>query len=325
VGQAQPGFRKLMVLLHTDVVPSGAPSDWKFAPFDPFEKDGKLYGRGVLDDKGPLASAFATLLILKKYEQVVEGEFIFGAVGDEEVGIGVGIEYLLEQNLIDCTDAIIPDIAGEMREINVAEKGRVVLKVKAYGKQAHAMNPAKGVNAIHAMSRFLLDLERLSLRHQIHPILGGPTINTGLITGGMAPNAVAATCEVTLDIRFVPSQTAAGIRDEIQALADSVKMAGASFSVAIFKSSLPCEVSPQASVVQFILRHAPDAKIVGSGGGTFANPLVQAGIHAVGWAPGNEETYHEPNEEIEVAQLTTFAGRLANLALDLCSLPKPTT
>jgi len=320
VGKAQPGYRKLMVLLHTDVVPSGDPAAWKFAPFQPFERDGKLYGRGVLDDKGPLASAFATLLILKKYEQFVEGEFIFGAVGDEEVGIGVGIEHLLEQRLIDCTDAIIPDIAGDMREINIAEKGRVLLKVKAHGKQAHAMNPAKGVNAIHAMSRFLLALENIRLLHQIHPILGGPTINTGLITGGIAPNAVAADCEVTLDIRCVPSQTPAGIRDEIQVLANSINMPGASFSVEIFKSSLPCEVSPDAPVVKMILKHAPDAKIVGSGGGTFANPLVQAGIQAVGWAPGNEETYHEPNEEIEISQLTTFAGRLANLAFEICSM-----
>ena len=60
-------------------------------------------------------------------------------------------------------------------------------------------------------------------------------------------------------------------------------------------------------------------EVVGSGGGTFANPLVQAGIQAVGWAPGNEETYHEPNEEIEVSQLTAFAGRLANLAFEICS------
>src|SRR6516225_8856690 len=180
VGKAKPGYRKLLVLLHTDVVPSGDPSAWKFAPFEPFEKDGKLYGRGVLDDKGPLASAFATLLILKKYEQFIDGEFIFGAVGDEEVGIGVGIEHLLERKLIDCTDAIIPDIAGDMREINVAEKGRVLLKVGAHGKQAHAMNPSKGVNAIHAMSRFLLSLEGLKLRHKTHPILGGPSINTGL-------------------------------------------------------------------------------------------------------------------------------------------------
>jgi succinyl-diaminopimelate desuccinylase len=308
-----------MVMLHTDVVPSGDPSAWRFAPFEPFEKDGKLYGRGVLDDKGPLASAFATLLILKKYEEFIDGEFIFGAVGDEEVGIGVGIEYLLEQKLIDCTDAIIPDIAGDMREINVAEKGGVLLKVKAHGKQAHAMNPAKGVNAIHAISRFLLALEGLNLKHQTHPILGGPTINTGLITGGMAPNAVAANCEVTLDIRYVPSQTPAGIRDEVQALADTVKMPGASFSVEIFKSSPSCEVSQDAPIVKLILKHAPDAKVVGSGGGTFANPLVQVGIQAVGWAPGNEETYHEPNEEIEIAQLTTFAGKLANLAFEICS------
>jgi len=320
VGRARPGYRKLMVLLHTDVVPSGSPSAWRFAPFEPFEKEGKLYGRGVLDDKGPLAAALATLIILKKYEQFVDGEFIFGAVADEEVGVGVGIDHLLKLNLIDCTDAIIPDIAGEMREINVAEKGGVLLKVKSHGKQAHAMNPAKGVNAIHAMSRFLLALEGLRLRHTPHAILGGPTINTGLISGGIAPNAVAADCEVTLDIRYVPSQTPAAIRDEIQALADGINMPGAAFSVEIFKSSRPCEVSPDAPIVQLILKHAPDAKVVGSGGGTFANPLVQAGIPAVGWAPGNEETYHEPNEEIEVSQLTTFAGRLANLAFEICSM-----
>ncbi len=46
VGKARPGYRKLMVLLHTDVVPSGDPSAWRFAPFEPFEKDGKLYWKG---------------------------------------------------------------------------------------------------------------------------------------------------------------------------------------------------------------------------------------------------------------------------------------
>jgi len=323
VGLAKPGYRKLMVLLHTDVVPSGAPSDWKFAPFEPFEKDGKLYGRGVLDDKGPLAASFATLSILKMHESQVPGEFIFGAVGDEEVGVGVGIEYLLEEGLIQCTDAIIPDIAGDMKEINVAEKGRVLLKVKARGKQAHAMNPAKGVNAIHAMSRFLLALEKHELRHTPHAILGGPTVNTGLIRGGVAPNAVASDCEATLDIRYVPSQTAEGVRDEIARLAGEVSMPGASFEVEIFQTALPCEVSPDAKIVKTILKHAPDAIVIGSGGGTFAKPLVLAGIEAVGWAPGNEATYHEPNEEIEVEQLTQFAGRLANLAFEICGSKVP--
>jgi len=334
VGQKKPGYRQMLVLLHTDTVPSGAPSDWKFPPFEPFEKGGRMYGRGVLDDKGPLVSAFAALRILKQHEAAIPGAFTFGAVGDEEVGIGVGLPYLIEEGLIRCTDAVIPDIAGNMKEINVAEKGRVLLKVRARGRQAHAMEPSKGINAIHAMSRFLVALERLSLRHTVHPILEGPTLNTGLIRGGIAPNAVPADCEATLDIRYLPGQTAEGIRAEIQALADAslageapgataggpaAGLAGAGLTVDILQDALPCQVSPEAPIVKRILRHAPDARVIGSGGGTFAKDLVLMGVDAVGWSPGDEATYHQPNEEIEVDQLVTFAGRLANLALEIAN------
>jgi acetylornithine deacetylase/succinyl-diaminopimelate desuccinylase-like protein len=324
VGQAKEGYKKLLVVLHTDVVPAGAPSDWRFEPFEPFEKDGKLFGRGVLDDKGPLASCFATLKILKEMESEIPGEFIFGAVADEEVGVGVGLDFLIEEGVIDCTDAIIPDIAGEMKEINIAEKGRVILKVRSRGKQAHAMEPAKGVNAIHAMAHFLRALEKHTLAHEKHPILGSPTVNAGLIRGGVAPNAVPSDCETTLDIRYVPGQTAEKIRVEVQALAEKVQAEGgtpgASFTTEIFQNALPCEVKPDAPIVKMILKHAPDAKITGSGGGTFAKDLVLMGIEAVGWSCGNEETYHQPNEEIEIDQLTTYAGRLAGLAVELCSM-----
>ena len=324
VGQGKAGYRKMLVLLHTDTVPSGAPSDWKFPPFEPFEKGGKLYGRGVLDDKGPLVASWAAFRILKAHEDRIPGSFTFGAVADEEVGIGVGLPFLIEQGLIDCTDAVIPDIAGNMKEINVAEKGRAVLRVRARGRQAHAMDPSKGVNAIHAMARFLLALEKTELRHAQHAILGGPTVNTGLIRGGVAPNAVPADCEATLDIRFVPGQTAEGVRAEVQAIAEAALagpggLRGASFATEIVQEALPCQVPADAPIVRRILKHAPDAKVMGSGGGTFAKDLVLMGVQAVGWAPGDEATYHEPNEEIEVEQLVTFAGRLANLAFDICS------
>jgi succinyl-diaminopimelate desuccinylase len=324
VGKRLPGYRQLLVLLHTDTVPSGSPSDWRFPPYEPFEKDGNLYGRGVLDDKGPLAASFAALRILKAHEEAIPGAFTFGAVADEEVGTGVGLPYLIEERLIHCTDAVIPDIAGNMKEINVAEKGRVLLKVQARGRQAHAMEPAKGVNAIHAMSRFLLALERVQLRHRPHPLLGGPTINTGIVCGGIAANAVPADCEATLDIRYVPGQTSQGIREEIQALAEQALsgpqgLPGATVQVSVMQDALPCEVSPEAPIVKRLLRHAPDAKVIGSGGGTFAKDLVLMGVDAVGWAPGDEATYHQPNEEIEVEQLVVFAGRLAALALEIAS------
>jgi acetylornithine deacetylase/succinyl-diaminopimelate desuccinylase-like protein len=324
VGQRRPGYRHLLVLLHSDTVPSGAPSDWRFAPFEPFEKGGKLFGRGVLDDKGPLAASFAALRILKGCEREIPGAFTFGAVGDEEVGIGVGLPFLIEQGLISCSDAVIPDIAGNMREINVAEKGRVLLRVKTHGRQAHAMEPAKGVNAIQALARVLMAIERLKLAHAVHPILGGPTLNPGLARGGVAPNAVPADAEAVLDIRFVPGQTAEEIRAEIQAAAEAALagpggLAGATVAVEISQTALPCEVSPEAPIVKRLLRHAPDAKVIGSGGGTFAKDLVLMGVDAVGWAPGDEETYHQPNEEIEVEQLVVFAGRLAALAFEIAS------
>jgi succinyl-diaminopimelate desuccinylase len=322
VGRGEPGYRHLLVLLHTDTVPSGSPSDWRFEPFAPFEKDGTLFGRGVLDDKGPLAASFAALRLLKRHQAAMPGAFTFGAVADEEVGIGVGLPYLIEKGLIHCTDAVIPDIAGNMKEINVAEKGRVALRLRARGRQAHAMDPSKGINAIQALGRVLVAIDGLRLEHATHPILGGPTINVALVRGGVAPNVVPADAEATLDIRYVPGQTGAGIRAEIQALADGVlatAASGATVSATIVQDALPCQVSPDAPIVKRLLRHAPDAKVIGSGGGTFAKDLVLMGVDAVGWAPGDEATYHQPNEEIAIDQLVVFAGRLAALAFEIAS------
>jgi acetylornithine deacetylase/succinyl-diaminopimelate desuccinylase-like protein len=318
VGRKQPGYRHFLVLLHTDTVPAGAPSDWTFEPYAPFEKDGKLYGRGVLDDKGPLAAAFAALRLVHERAPDLPGAFTFGAVCDEEVGIGVGLPYLIEKGFIACTDAVIPDIAGNMKEINIAEKGRVLLKVVAHGRQAHAMDPSKGVNAIQALARVLTALETVTLQHAPHPILGGPTINVGLVRGGVAPNAVPADAEAVLDIRYVPGQTASAIRSEVAKIAERVH-GEASVTVAIVQDSKPCAVSRDAPIVKRLLQHAPDARVIGSGGGTFAKDLVLMGVDAVGWAPGDEATYHQPNEEIEIDQLVTFAGKLAALAIEVAS------
>ena len=320
VGRGEPGYRKLFLLLHTDTVPAGDREAWKFEPFAPFEKEGKLYGRGVLDNKGPLASTFAAFKLLHEDEKDIPGQVVFGAVGDEEVGVGDGIEFLLAQGLIDATDAIVPDVAGEMREINIAEKGRLVVKVRAKGKQAHAMDPSKGVNAIHGAARFLRELENFRFRFEPHPILDPPTVNTGLVRGGSAPNSVAADCEVTLDIRYLPSMTAERIIADLEALAAKVEMPGCKFTVEKVQNALPCEVPADAPIVKLIQQVAPDARPMGSGGGTFAKPLVHAGIQAVGWAPGHEATYHQANEEIEVAQLVTFAGRMAALARSIASM-----
>jgi len=103
-------------------------------------------------------------------------------------------------------------------------------------------------------------------------------------------------------------------------LAAQVDMPGCRFTLETVQNALPCEVPPDAPIVRLIQQVAPDARPMGSGGGTFAKPLVRAGIQAVGWAPGHEATYHQANEEIEVAQLVTFAGRMTALARSIASM-----
>ena len=78
------GTEMLGILGHLDVVPPGKLQDWERDPFDPFEREGLLYGRGTQDDKGPLlASLFAAKALLDagvKFNKRIR--FIFGT--DEE-------------------------------------------------------------------------------------------------------------------------------------------------------------------------------------------------------------------------------------------------
>ena len=78
------GEEMLGILGHLDVVPPGKLGDWENRPFDPVEKDGKLYGRGTQDDKGPLlASLFAVKALMDAGVTFPKRvRFIFGT--DEE-------------------------------------------------------------------------------------------------------------------------------------------------------------------------------------------------------------------------------------------------
>jgi acetylornithine deacetylase/succinyl-diaminopimelate desuccinylase-like protein len=61
------------------------------------------------------------------------------------------------------------------------------------------------VNAILVMSRFLLRLSEV-LPERVHPLVGAPTVNVAMVTGGSAPNVVPDRCEVEIDRRIVPGE-----------------------------------------------------------------------------------------------------------------------
>jgi succinyl-diaminopimelate desuccinylase len=322
IGRGENEEKKLFTACHMDIVPPG--KGWDSDPFVMTEKDGFVFGRGVLDNKGPLVSSMLAAKAMKELagDTAMSGQLQVSALADEEAadpdGEDYGIHYLMEKNLISPTYAIIPDIGENMEKIDIAEKGRVVARVKATGVQAHGSTPHLGVNAIHKMARFLTLLESHKMQFTPDPILKEPTMNVGEIWGGAAANIVPSECICDIDFRIVPGQTPESLKTELETLARQVSD---DFELSLEDATFPHAIDPDNILVHSIQSNAGPFGLnpvpFGLGGGTFAKGMNEHGILAVAFGPGDDTAFHVANEFVEIEQLVTFAHLICLIAVDL--------
>lgn len=318
IGQNKPGYRKLILVAHMDTVPSG--ENWTVTkPFVPKIVRNTIYGRGVNDNKGVLASLLFAAKTLKRAEHKIKGQVIIAAASDEEVNMCPGFASIIKRKIVMPTDSIIPDVARNMKDITVAEKGIVFIVVRAEGRAAHASRPNLGRNAIAAMSEFLVSLSNYQLKHHHDKLFpDGPTVNIGRIEGGDAPNKVAESCEAVLDIRFLPSQTIPKIITELKKLLGTMHTKGVRFSFAV-RSKKPLLKVPSSSLVIRAIQKYAKARPVGIGGGTISKILVSNGIPSVGFGPGDDESGHCADEYIDLKELERFADLISKIAIDIAN------
>ena len=114
---------------------------------------------------------------------------------------------LLERGLLTQDAAIV----GEPTDLQLAlaERGGAWITLTAHGRAAHGSQPEQGTNAVTSMARLLLRLEE-ALPDGSHPLVGRPTVNAALISGGSALNAVPDRCEVIVDRRTLPGGDVGG-------------------------------------------------------------------------------------------------------------------
>lgn len=323
IGETGP---KIMIASHMDVVPAG--DGWHTSPFEPYEKENKIYGRGAGDNKGPLAASMVIAEILKEIEQELKCQVIIAAVADEEQGSTFGMEYLLKEKLINPDFAIIPDIGGNLTEIDIAEKGVLHIDVISHGKQVHGSKPDLGINAIVLMSELITCLQQHNFKYTPHDTLNNPTINFGIISGGSAINTVPSICKLGIDIRYLPSQTPEDILNEIKTIADKViekhsniKGEKGKFEFNLRSDLKPSDVDPENILVKITREIAPlitgkEVKLIGMGGATVAKQLNLNGITAIGFSPGNGEVFHSPNEYIDINELIDFVKIMCLIILN---------
>ncbi len=203
---------------HTDTVGVGGMT---VSPFGGEVREGRLWGRGASDMKGPLACMLAAALRLKNAPSTWRGTLTVACMADEEFRFR-GVTAMLEQM------SRLPDFAvvGEPTRLRVVRgcKGCLRFAIHAFGRAAHSSKPHEGRSAVVAMAHAILDLERhftTRLTQIAAPGFGTSTGSIGLISGGSGVNIVPEHCAIQVDIRLLPGQDWRATYDEIALLSDN--------------------------------------------------------------------------------------------------------
>lgn len=149
--------RALLLVAHMDVVGVDR-AKWTVDPFGGAQKDGYLYGRGAVDDKGMLAANLAAFVALKRMNMRLGRDVIFLATCDEEQGGGASIKELITKywNKIAAGYALNEGGNVYLRNgkpfyvaVQASEKISVNVEVKAKGKSGHASQPTPDNAVVH--------------------------------------------------------------------------------------------------------------------------------------------------------------------------------
>jgi succinyl-diaminopimelate desuccinylase len=191
----------LVMTGHLDTVPLGQ-APWKYDPFGGDIIDGKLYGRGSSDMKAGVAAMLVAALRMACRESGRPRRALHLILtSGEETGCA-GALHLVDhsKNLLGRASGLI---VGEptANAVSIAHKGALFMSAKLEGVTAHSSQPELGDNAIYKAARAISKVEEYGFNRPPHPLLGSPTINVGMINGGMNVNSVPDRAEFTIDIR----------------------------------------------------------------------------------------------------------------------------
>jgi acetylornithine deacetylase/succinyl-diaminopimelate desuccinylase family protein len=308
VGRIGKGRKSIGFVSHMDVVPPGEIEQWNTPPFDPTILEGRIYGRGTLDDKGSFACAYSACKAFLAEHPDFDGTIYLIAAADEEMGSELGIIYLVEECGLRFDVAIIPD-GGRMDLSIYGEKGILWVEISSAGIQAHGSTPEIGRNAILPLAELLAGIKSLDLGAKFDPAFDGWTMNVGTIQGGSSTNTVPAMARATIDFRLPggigKQDVLAKIDEKIAAVLQTSP--GADISVKVLHETEP-HLSDKNSVI--IRSFDTAARRLGLpmnyqtfGGNTVAKNLFFAGITSVVHYPGDDKLAHVPNEFVIIDEL----------------------
>ena len=245
---------------HIDTVGLGKLSNWNFDPYEGYESETEIGGRGTSDQLGGIVSAVYGAKVMKdlgllsdKYRVVVTGTV------QEEDCDGLCWQYIINEDKVrpEFVVSTEPTDGGIYR----GQRGRMEIRIDVKGISCHGSAPERGDNAIYKMSDILQDVRALNendtaddkavkglvkmLDEKYNPewreanFLGRGTVTVSeIFFTSPSRCAVADSCAVSLDRRMTAGETWESCLDEIRAL-PAVKKYGDDVVVSMYEYSRP--------------------------------------------------------------------------------------
>jgi acetylornithine deacetylase/succinyl-diaminopimelate desuccinylase-like protein len=148
----------LLLLSHLDVVPAN-PKEWRIPPFSGEVKDGEIWGRGSIDDKGPGIIELMAMLAVKRSGLLLNRDVIFLATGDEEEGGRNGAGWMVDHEKDIFADArfVLNEGGGIMTRpngkryygVSITEKTPLWIRMTAQGSEGHGAVPPETTAVTH--------------------------------------------------------------------------------------------------------------------------------------------------------------------------------
>ena len=285
------GTVPVLLMSHIDVV--DAPDDL----FEPRIVNGKLFGRGSIDDK--YAAALSMVLVKEQLARLraagkSQADLPCGVLisGDEEIGGKNGARAALRQLK---TDFAIALDGGHLGKIVVKEKGILRLKLIARGRNAHGARPWLGENAIE---KLIADFFTLKTHFELTaPDHWHRTLNFSRIQAGKAANQVPDYAEALFDIRYTEN-------DDIDALVAAVRRSiQGEVDVLEREPLFQGGSSPHLARLRDL---AGNPEVGCEHGASDARFLSEFGIPGIVWGAEGDNSAHSPREHVDIESL----GRL---------------
>ena len=297
----------LLLTGHIDTVPVG--EGWTRDPHGAEMADGRLFGRGACDMKGGLAAMLGAIVALRARGEQPAGDVTFAAaVGEEEDSAGT---RAMVKGGIKADRAVLSEPTA--MHLVLANRGLLNYRIVVKGASVHASAPALGRNAVTAASRIVVELEATGseLSKRSHPVFGPPSLTVGTMHGGTRPYVVPDRCEIEVDRRLNPGESAEQVVDELQSAIARVKesLPWLEAEVIAGPDYIPFEI-PQDHVLARSMSKAMKAaglppRTSSWRAASDAGFLVHgAGIPCVLFGPGDiEQAAHRPDEWIDLEDL----------------------